>query len=357
MKKFLSFSAWILMLGLGLGGAPGCRRAPGAFPRDCTLQVNVGPNTAWGQGAQKFTDLVTQKTGGRIRLKPCFGSSLLKGAQLHAAQMVASGAIDAAFESTINTAPVVGEMNIFSLPFFVAGYAQLDRLEAGETGRLVFDAMRAKGLEPLAWGENGFRQLTNSRRPVQNPEDLRQLKIRVVGTAIFMDIFHALAADPVNMNWGDAVTALQQGTVDGQENPVAILLPLQVQQFQKYLTVWNYLADPLVIYWCKQDWDQFPPDIQQAIREAAVEAARYEKMLCRVGLDDGSALRILREEFQYAPPTASPLAELEQGGMIIHRLSSDEYENFRQQTDAVRREWAAKLGDGLYQAALRDLGP
>ena len=124
-------------------------------------------------------------------------------------------------------------------------------------------------MQPLAWAENGFRQVTNSKRPIASPADLKGLRIRVVGNPLFMDTFRQLGADPVNMNWGDAQTAFQQGVVDGQENPVGVLIPVQIWQYNKYVTMWNYLVDPLVFYWNKKQWQAFPPDIQKAMKEAA----------------------------------------------------------------------------------------
>ena len=223
----------------------------GQFKKEYKMQVNVGPTFYWGMGATKFAELAKQKTNGRINIKPYFGSALLKGAQLKSAQLVAKGVIECAFESTINISPVISESNIFSLPFFINTFENLDKLEDGETGKAVFQAMEKVGLKPLAWGENGFRQVTNGKQAISRPEDMAGLKFRVVGSPIFIDIFRQLGADPVNMNWGDAVTAFQQGVVDGQENPVGVLIPVQIYQYHKYATFWNYLVDPLIIYWNK----------------------------------------------------------------------------------------------------------
>jgi len=320
------------------------------------MQVTVGPQTAWGQGAAKFAELAAEKTGGRIRIKPYFGSQLLKGAQLNAAQMVADGAIDLAFESTINTAPVIAELNLFSIPFFIQSHAELDRVENGEAGQLLFAAMRKKGLEPLAWGENGFRQLTNSKRPIRAPADLPGLKIRGVGSPLFIETFRQCGADPINMNWADAVTAFQQGTVDGQENPVNILVAVQIFQYQKHLTLWNYMADPLIIYWCRKDWDRFPPDIRRALSDAATEAGLFQKALSRVGLDGGVSLEILKNRFHTAPEIPDPLRYLREHGMEIVTLTDDEHRRFMAAARTVEEKWADKVGRAVYQAAQKDIG-
>ncbi|MEJ2038790.1 MAG: DctP family TRAP transporter solute-binding subunit, partial [Desulfosarcinaceae bacterium] len=258
----------LFLAALPAGAAP--------FKKEYKMTVNVGPTFYWGMGAIKFSELVKEKTNGQINIKPYFGSELLKGAQLKSPQMVAKGIIDCAYESTINASPVIPQMNVFSLPFFINTFENLDKLEDGQTGKMIFKAMEKKGLVPLAWAENGFRQITNSKKPILMPEDLKGMRVRVVGSPIFIDTFRQLGADPVNMNWGDAQTAFQQGVVDGQENPVGVLIPVQIWQYHKYVSFWNYLVDPLIVYWGKSEWAKFPPDIQKAIREAAQESAVFE---------------------------------------------------------------------------------
>ena len=348
MKRIITALALAVVL-------PSAGAASAGFKAQYKMQVNVGPTTCWGMGAAKFAELAREETGGKINIKPYYGSQLLRGAQLNSVQMVAMGAIDCAFDSTINTAPVVPGMNIFCLPFFVGSFENVDRLESGQTGALLFRALEKKGVVPLAWGENGFRQITNSRRPIASPGDLAGLRVRVVGSPLFIDIFRRLGADPINMNWGDAITAFQQGTVDGQENPVSILVSVQIFQYHKQITLWNYLIDPLIIYWNRAEWDAFPEEVRKGLRKAALRAARFEKALVRVGLDDGESLRILRNEFGYSPSVIDPLGYLESKGMKITRLSDKQREAFRKATKPVLDRWVPKVGEEIYRAALRDM--
>lgn len=326
------------------------------YKKEYKMQINVGPTFYWGMGAQKFADLVKEKTNGQINIKPYFGSTLLKGAQLNSFQMVSQGVIDVAYESTINSSPVIVEHNIFSLPFFINSFENLDKLEYGETGKAIFEAMEKKGAVGLAWGENGFRQITNSKKEIHSPEDLKGLRIRVVGSPIFIETFRLLGADPINMNWGDAVTAFQQGTVDGQENPVGVLVPVQIHQYHKYATFWNYLVDPLVIYWNKKEWDAFPDDIKKAIKESAEISARYEKALCRAGLDGEKSLNILKNEFNYEMEVPEPVKFLESKGMTVSFLSEAELKAFQEATKSIYDKWIPKIGEDLYKKALADMG-
>ena len=354
--KRCMFHGWVFTLAAMVLTVFTVPPAPAAdFKKEYKLQVNVGPSFYWGIGATKFADLVRENTKGQINIKPYFGSSLLKGAQLKSAQMVAKGVIDCAYESTINISPVIPEANVFHLPFFINTFENLDKMKAGQSGQVVFAAMEKVGLTPLAWAENGFRQVTNSKRPIQKPEDLKGLRIRVVGNPMFMDTFRQLGADPVNMNWGDAQTAFQQGVVDGQENPVGVLIPVQIHQYHQYATMWNYLVDPLVIYWNQEQWRAFPPDIQQAIQAAADASGRFEIALCRAGLDGNTSLDILRADFNYTMEVPDPVKFMESKGMSVSFLSAEQIKAFADATAPVLEKWAAEIGTELVEKAKADM--
>jgi TRAP-type transport system periplasmic protein len=326
------------------------------FKKEYKMQINVGPQFYWGMGAQKFCDLVKERTNGQMIIKPYWGSSLLKGAQLKSAQLVANGVIDCAMESTINISPVITEANIFSLPFFINNFENLDKMEYGETGKAIFKAMDAKGLVGLSWAENGFRQVTNSKLAIHTPADVKGLRLRVVGSPIFIDTFRQLGADPVNMNWGDAVTAFGQGVVDGQENPVGVLVPVQIWQYHKYATFWNYLVDPVIFYWNKKQWNTFPADIQKILKESAEEAAIYEKALCRAGLDGQKSIDLLKNKFNHTMEVPEPVKFMESKGMTVTFLSDDERKAFIEATKPLYEKWVPKIGKELYNKALSDMG-
>ncbi len=325
------------------------------FKKEYKLQLNVGPTYYWGMGAAKFAELVGQKTNGQIVVKPYYGSALLKGAQLNAAQMVSKGVIDCAMESTINIAPVIPSANLFHLPFFINTFENLDKIKNGQAGAAIFADMEKVGLQPLAWAENGFRQLTNSKKAVHMPEDIVGLRVRVVGSPIFVDTFRQLGADPVNMNWGDAVAGFQQGVVDGQENPVGVLVPVQIFQYHKYASFWNYLVDPLIFYWNKKDWDAFPEDIKKAIQEAAVEAGRFETALCRAGLDGETSLGILKNEFKFEMEVPEPVKFMESKGMEVSFLTDEQLQAFIKATQPIYEKWVPEIGQEVYEKAKADM--
>ncbi|MGB9686847.1 MAG: DctP family TRAP transporter solute-binding subunit [Rectinema subterraneum] len=323
--------------------------------KEYTMQVNVGPAYDWGVGAQKFADLVAEKTNGLINIKPYFGSSLLAGKQTNWYQAVADGSIDFVVDSTINASSVIRSLNLFSLPFFINTYENVDKIENGKAGARIIADLEKGGVKFLAWGENGFRQLTNSKREVKVPQDVAGLKVRVVGSPIFIDIFKQLGADSVNMNWADAVTAFQQGVVDGQENPKSVLTVVKIWEYHKYMTNWNYLIDPLVFGVNMQQWKNFPADVQKQIQDAATEAAEYEKALARAYLDGDKSLNILKTKFKVTQLPEEPFALAISKGMKITNLTPDQLAAFKEKTKPVYDKWVPMIGEDLYKLAVEDM--
>jgi len=323
--------------------------------KEYTMQVNVGPAFDWGAGAQRWADLVKEKTNGTVNIKPYFGSSLLAGKQTNWYQAVADGSIDFVVESTINASTVIRALNLFNLPFFLGSYENVDKIENGKAGKKLIQEFEKGGIKFLAWGENGFRQLTNNRREVKTPDDVAGLKLRVVGSPIFIDIFKQLGADPVNMNWADAVTGFQQKVVDGQENPKSVLTVVKIWEYHKYMTNWNYVLDPLIFGVNAKVWSSFPKDIQKAIQEAAVEAGEWEKAMARAYLDGDKSINILKNKFKMAELPPDPFKEAVSKGMVITELTPAQMQAFKDKTRSVKDKWVPMIGKDLYNLAVQDM--
>lgn len=318
-----------------------------------TMQVNVGPLYDWGVGAQRWADLVKEKTGGKVIVKPYFGSSLLAGKQTNWYQAVADGSIDFVVDSTINAASVIKPFNLFNLPFFMPSYDDVDKIENGKAGAMIIKEFEKGGIKFMAWGENGFRQITNSKREIKTPQDMVGLKFRVVGTPIFIDMFKALGADAVSMSWADAVTAFQQGVVDGQENPKSVLTVVKIWEYHKYMTNWYYVLDPLVFGVNERVWKSFPADIQKAIQEAAIEAADYEKALARAYLDGTKSINLLKSK--YGVTAVDPFAEAKAKGMIFTDLTPAQMQAFKDKLAPIYDKWVPTIGKAIYDAAVEDM--
>ncbi len=327
------------------------------------MSVVVGPNSPWGQAAKMWADEIEKKTNGKVKIKIYFSGQLFAGKQTNEFLLLSQGVADFAVGSTINWAPQVPQLNLFTLPFFFPEgkskgdiYKAVDAVENGKAGEMLSKTLDKYGVVPLAWGENGFRQVTNWKKQIKTPEDLAGLKVRVVGSPIFIDTFKALGADPTEMNWGDAITAFQQRVVDGQENPINIvIIPYKIYEFHKYITIWDYAIDPLIFAVNKKTWDSFDPQTQKIVREAAIKAAKWEKAMARVGLDDGTSVEMLKKEYSYTPKILNPFEFLQSKGMVITTLSSDERVKFKNKVGGVYKKWVPKIGGDLVNAAVSDI--
>jgi len=353
MGATVDWNSTTKMVTVTVSGKPVLNFKPKA---EYTMQVNVGPAYGWGMGAQKWADLVKDYTNGQINIKPYFGSALLQGKQTNWFQAVSEGSIDFVTDSTINASGVVKSLNLFSLPFFINTYENVDKIENGNSGKQIISEMEKLGVVTLAWGENGFRELTNSKKPITSPIDMKGLKFRVVGSPIFIDTFNALGADAVSMNWGDAVTAFQQGAVDGQENPYGVLLPVQIWQYHKYLTNWNYVIDPLVLGVSKQTWDTFPGYIKKAIQDAALVAATWEKAYVRRGLDGFVSINILKNQFKDTTTVMDQIGYVRSKGMQVIDLTPEQRQAFINATSSVYDKWVPIIGQNIYDLAKKDIG-
>ncbi len=224
--------------------AAGLVLASTASAETLRLSHNTGDATSWHLGAERFAQLLDEASEGELNVRVFPNAQLSGGDQMRQAEMVGRGALDLLITSAINVTPLVPEMAVFSLPYLYANYDQVDATTQGEPVELLEAIMEEKGIVVLAWGENGFRELTNSVRPIRTPEDIRGLNIRVAGP-MYVDVLNELGANPQQMQWTETMTALQQGVVDAQENPIgAVIIPQQIYEVQDYLTTWHYSYDP-----------------------------------------------------------------------------------------------------------------
>ncbi|MBL8839044.1 MAG: DctP family TRAP transporter solute-binding subunit [Alphaproteobacteria bacterium] len=335
-RQFLALAAGAA----GTLAAPAIARAQGAYKSEYKLSVVGNRPIPLSEGAFRWAEMVTQRTQGRINVKVYPGSSLVGGDQTRELVAMRQGVIDFVVSSTINLSPQIREMNIFSLPFLMPDARAFDALINGEVGRDLAGLLAQRDSMVLAWGENGFREISNSKRVIRTPADLRGLKIRYAAGPIFKDIFEAMGANPVQMSFADLQPALSTGAVDGQENPVNLYLAFRMDTLaQRYLTIWNYVADAGIFHLSKAIWDSFTPADREIVKAAAEEAAREQIAGSRRGLGAGGD----RSSFE----------ELARRNVQVTELSADEKRAFAQATRPVFERWAPQVGTELVQKAER----
>lgn len=305
-----------------------CVVATSASAETFRLSHNTGDTTTWHRGAERFNELLQEATGGDMSVRIFPNAQLSGGDQMRQAEMVGRGALDFVVTSAINVTPLEPQMAVFSLPYLYADYEEVDRTTDGAPGERMKEIMLNHNVVVLAWGENGFREITNSQRPIVTPQDMQGLKVRVAGP-MYIDVMNALGANPQQMQWTETFTALQQGVVDGQENPIgAVIIPQRVYEVQSHLTTWHYSYDPIFLGVSKRLWDSWDEETRARVQDAANEAMAYQKEITRAETAEG--LEVLRGH-----------------GMEIHESTPEELQAFREATQPAFDKWADQVGTEL----------
>ena len=290
----------------------------------------LGDNSDWYRGAVRFKELIEDRTAGRYRVTVFSRAQLAGQDQRTELEMVQSGVIDLSLESSILLSLIEPRMSVLSLPWLFEDYGQAYRILDSPLGDELLEMLPPKGLVGLAFGANGFRQVTNSRNPIRSPADIDAMKIRIPAIKMYIDIFKLLGADPSSMNFGELFTALAQGTMDGQENPLSVIHSARLYEVQDYLTVWNYSFDPIILCVNKSRWESLAPDMQEVFRTCAREAMAYERELVARG---ETALR----------------DSLRARGMQLETLTPASLEAFKALAEPVYESYADMIGAGLIE--------
>lgn len=239
----------------------------------------VQPGHPISLGIQKFGEIVAIKSGGKIKVQELGGGTV--GGEAQQLSAVQGGVQDMTMPSATVMGGVIKEFTLLDIPFSFSKAEQVDALVAGPFGKALMSRLGDKGMVGLGFWETGFRNFTNSRKPIVNVEDLKGLKLRVIPNPLFIESFTALGANPVPMAFPELYGALESKAMDAQENPFAVVLTSKFNEVQKYLSVTNhvYTANPVVI--SKKTWDKLSSDEQKIIQEAANEAGAYQRKVSR----------------------------------------------------------------------------
>ncbi len=276
-----------------------------AYKAEYKMSTVVPPAFAWGKGGEIFANLVRERTSGRINIKQYPGASLVQGDQTRELSAMRQGIVDVLCGAPVNWLSVTSgtpsfivdvlcgapvnwtgtarELGVFTLPFLFPDHKAWDAVMASDVVQKdYFDLVRKAGAEPLAVGETGYRQISNSKRPIMKPDDLKGIKIRVVGSPMYGEIMSGMGANPTFMGWADAQPALASGAVDAQENPLEVFLAAKVHTLgQKFVTKWNYSNDILLFAIAAPVWQSWTPADQKIVREAGIDAVRQQVVLVR----------------------------------------------------------------------------
>ncbi len=273
---------------------------------ELTMAVNGTDNQIDARVGDYFAQLVEERSGGNVTVAVFPNDQLANGNASRGIEMIASGSVDLAAYATCTLAVVDEKLPVATIPWIFDDYAQAREIIDTTGGAYYAERLALKNMTYLGSFHNGFRQITNSKHEVSEPADMEDLKIRVPGSVVYMGFFRALGADPTSMNWSEVFTAIQQGTIDGQENGVSITSTSKMQEVQDYLTMWNYSYENDLFVANTEVWESLEPETRDLLQECATEA-------CEWGRDtlEAEEAEIL-EEFEAAGMTITYLTEEEQ---------------------------------------------
>lgn len=298
----LFFAAALVWL-TGCGGTAGT--GEGAYQRvNLSMAVNGTDTQIDSLVANYFADLVAERSEGNIVIDVFPNDTLAGGNSTKGIEYIATGGSDLGAYATSVLANLEPKMSVATIPWSFTSYSQAREIIDGTGGDYYAQLLEPKGITYLGSFHNGFRQLTNSKRAVTRPEDLKGLKIRVPGSAVYMNVFDALGANPTAMSWSEVFTAIQQGTIDGQENGCSITKSAKMDEVQKYMTIWNYSYENDLFVANTKIWESLEETTRQLLRECAVEACNWgrdkleadEADLIQGFKDVGMQVDILTEE-------------------------------------------------------------
>ncbi|MBP6900348.1 MAG: TRAP transporter substrate-binding protein [Burkholderiaceae bacterium] len=247
--------------------------------RNLRLSSGSGKDHPTGAGVAKMAACVQAKSGGKMKITPYWDNQL--GNDNTATQSVRSGTIDMVLPSTAPLVPMLPELGVLDLPFLFNSEAEADAVLDGKAGDWFNAKLPAVGLVNLAYWENGFRNATNNKRPISRIEDFGGLKMRVMQNPVYIDTFKELGANAVPMAFSEVYSGLETKTVDGQENPLALIDNMKFYEVQKYLSLTRHSYAALMMLMSKKVWDGLSPQEQGALKACAIEGRDEERKVSR----------------------------------------------------------------------------
>ncbi len=285
-------------------------------------------------GAEKFAEIVAAKSGGKIKVNLFPGGVL--GGDAPTVSALQGGTVEMTVLNSGILASQVKEFAIYDFPFLFANVKEADAVVDGPFGKNLHAKLADKGIVGLAYWELGFRDLTNGRRPINKVEDISGLKLRVIPNPINIDWVKALDANPTPLAFPELYAALEQKAVDGQENPVSVILSNKFAEVQKYLTLTHHQYNPQSVILSKKVWDTMSATEKKIIQDAADEAGRYQRQVSR-------------------DQAASTIDQLKKAGMQVTELPAAEMAKLQLKMKPVIDKHAAAVGEATVKDVMAEL--
>ena len=291
--------------------------------RNIRVSNGINEDHPVGNGVAKMRACMAEKSGGKLKLQAFWGGAL--GGDLQATQALRAGTQEMVITSSSPLVGIMPALGVFDLPFLFTNEKEADAVLDGGFGKHISDQLPGFGVVNLSYWENGFRNLTNSKRAVAKAEELTGLKVRVMQNNIFLDSFKSMGANATPMAFGEVFAALETHAIDGQENPLVTIDTSKLYEVQKYLTMTRHAYTPFLVLYSKKLWDQLSAEEQKILSDCATVGRDEERRVSRE-LNDKS------------------LANLKKEGMQVSEVSADELAKMREATAAVYQRHEASIG-------------
>lgn len=306
-------------LGLWLAAGP-------AQAADVTLRLASVANEAssWGRAQEILKDEIAKRTNGRVELQ-IFNNNAL-GGNREALELAKNGAVDMVMSGLGHATRYAPQLNAVLFPYMWKDRETMFRLLDGDVGKRLSDALAPQNLSVLAWWDNGFRHVSNNLHPIMKPEDIKGLKLRTLPSSVHVAFFRALGAVPTPMGFNELMPALQQGVIDGQENPPTVVYPYRLFEAQKYYSLTAHVNEPMILVMSETARKRLSPEDMSAIEEAVKVATAEQR---KVNAEETTKmLDLLRKEMEINEVPAETIAAFRE---VAHGVYESEFE---------------KLGDG-----------
>ena len=309
--------------------AAGAAQAQDFKPRLVRFGYGLVDDSNQGRAVRLFAQEVEKASGGKMKVRAIGNAALGSDTQMQ--QALIGGAQEMMVGSTATLVGIAPEMAVWDTPFLFNNVKEADAVLDGPVGTQVKAKLEPKGMVGLVYWENGFRNLTNSKRPVNKLEDLGDIKLRVMQNNVFLDSFKALGANAVPLPFSELFTALETRAVDGQENPFNTVVSSKFYEVQKYLTVTNHVYSPWIVTVSKKWWDGLSAAEKKVLQDAAVKARDFERQDTRA-------------------EATKALADLKTKGMQVNELPAAEANRMREKLAAVNVGIAKSVGQETWDA-------
>jgi tripartite ATP-independent transporter DctP family solute receptor len=317
----------------------GCGGTPGTGAPATTIRLGVGDPAASSVGvtAKHFAEKVSELSGGKVKVETYPDGTLFGGDQNAAVNLLGNGTLDSTIISTSVYASFEPKMNAISLPYLFKDMDEVTKYLKGEPGQELLGALDKQGIKGVAMLTRTPRHTTNSVRPITQPEDFKDLKLRVPQNDLWVKFFGSLGANPTPMDFKEVYTALQLGTIHGQENPLEVPVNNKFFEVQDYLSLTGHISDGYVLGFSKKKWDSFDEETRKVLQEAADETAGF-----KTKYDNDEA--------------AKTLEKLKAEGVKINELTPEAKAKFQEAAQKVYPELEGKVGKEFVESSLKFLG-